>query len=137
MFGFFRKKAARAEGPDFSDVDSLAKADALFQQGRLEKLFMRPLEFGGEDHPLNTLYVPLGIAALKSRIDNHTIAALLSEGKVTQYQANVEYQGKSVVPIAVTITASEPGSFTATINIWGQASKRESSATRGGPESAG
>ena len=134
MFGFLGRKASRPEGPDFSDVDSIAKADALFQEGKLEKLLMRPACFGGEDNVLNTLYVPLGTAELKERIDTHTIAVLASEGTVTQYSAQPEYQGKSVIPIAVTVVASEPGSFTATINIWGEALKRASKST---DESAG
>lgn len=129
MPGFFRRNPKRPNGPDFSDVDSVAKADALFQQGTLEKLFLMPPCFGGEDHPLNTLYVPLGITAMKDRIDTHTVAVLVKEGKITQYSAKPEYQGKSVIPIAVTVTATEPGSFTATINIWGDALLRDSTAT--------
>jgi hypothetical protein len=128
MFGLFRRKPAEPNGPDFSDVDSIPKAEALFQQGQLEKLLMRPACFGGTDHPLNVLYVPLGTAALKDRIDTHTIAPLAAEGKVTEYSAKPEYQGKSVVPIAVTVTASNPGSFKATLNIWGDALKRNPTA---------
>ena len=131
MFGFLRPKAGQPEGPDFSDIDSIVKADALFQEGKLEKLLMRPACFGGEDNVLNTLYVPLGTAELKERIDTHTVAVLASEGKVMQYSAKPEYQGKSVIPIAVTVVASEPGSFTATINIWGDALKRGSKSSDG------
>ena len=68
MFGFFKKQAKSANGPDFSHVNSQAKAEALFRQGELEKLFLMPLEFGGEDNPLNVLYVPLGVAAIKQGI---------------------------------------------------------------------
>jgi hypothetical protein len=53
MFNFFKKKKANPEGPDFSNIDSLAKAESLFQGGTLEKLFMMPLAFGGEDVPPN------------------------------------------------------------------------------------
>lgn len=126
MFGWFKKKNKRpAVGPDFSDVDSLAKADRLYQQGKLEKLFLMPPEFGGEDHPLNTLYVPLGFAEIKSRIDLNAIAELIEAGQVTEYNASPEYQGKSFIPIAIEIVASNPGNFTATINIWGDALSRE------------
>ncbi len=93
---------------------------------------MRPTCFGGEDNVLNTLYDPLGTPELKERIDTHTIAVLASEGKVTQHgAAKPEHQGKSVIPIAVTVVASEPGSFTATINIWGEALKRGSKSADG------
>jgi hypothetical protein len=112
------------QGPDFSDVDSLAKAEELLRQGKLEKLFLMPLEFGGTDNVLNTLYVPIGTAAIKANIDNNTIAPLAAEGRVSRYEANPEYQGSSFIPIAIKIVARDPGEFSATINIWGEALNR-------------
>jgi hypothetical protein len=49
------------------------------------------------------------------------IAPLVADGKITKYQATPEYQGKSFIPIAVKIVASEPGRFETTLNIWGEA----------------
>lgn len=112
-------------GPDFSEIDSQTKAMLLFQRGDLEKLFLMPLEFGGVDSPLNTLYVPVGVAAIKAGIDNNIIRPLAEEGKISHYQAKPEYHGKSIVPIAITIVASNPGEFTTTIKIWGEALTRE------------
>src|SRR5262249_40946210 len=112
-------------GPDFSGVDSREEAEELFRKGDLEKLYLMPLEFGGVDNPLNVLYVPIGVAAIKSGIDNNVIGPLASEGKITQYKAEPEYQGKSFIPIALKITAWDPGQFTSTINIWGEALGRE------------
>jgi hypothetical protein len=134
MFGWFKGKE-QPKGPDFSGIDSREKAEQLFRRGDLEKLLLMPLEFGGDDNPLNTLYVPVGIAAIKSRIDNNTIGPLASEGKVTQYKAIPEYQGNSFIPIAVKIEASNPGQFSATINIWGEALRREQGAEH--PEEQG
>jgi hypothetical protein len=127
MFGFFKKKkkGPPPTGPDFSDVDSPAKAEALFRRGDLEKLLLMPEAFGGEDSPLNTLYVPVGVAGVKAGIDENVVRPLAADGKVRQYTAEPEYQGKSVIPIAVTITASDPGEFSTTINIWGDALGRE------------
>ena len=125
MFGWFKKKAPPPVGPDFSGIDTPAKAEAWFRRGDLEKLFLMPLEYGGEDSPLNTLYVPVGVAAVKAGIDTNGIGPLVSAGKVSRYTAEPEYQGKSVIPIAVTITASDPGEFTTTISIWGDALVRE------------
>jgi hypothetical protein len=127
MFGRSKKKP-QPDGPDFSGIDSQAKAEELFRQGDLEKLFLMPLEFGGEDNPLNTLYVPVGVAAIKSGIDNNIIGPLVSEGRVSRYKAEPEYQGNSFIPIALTITAWEPGEFSSTINIWGEALGREQNA---------
>ncbi len=123
MFGWFNKKSP-PPGPDFSAIDSQAKAVEMFERGELEKLFLMPLEFGGTDNPLNTLYVPIGVAAIKAGIDNNVIAPLVSEGRITKYTASPEYQGKSFIPIAIKIVASDPGEFTTTINIWGEALAR-------------
>jgi hypothetical protein len=101
------------------------KAEELFRRGKLEKVFMMPQEFGGEDNPLNTLFVPIGIADIKSGIDNNVVKPLAAEGKVTKYTATPEYQGKSFIPIAIKIVASEPADFRTTINIWGEALKRD------------
>jgi hypothetical protein len=119
MFG--RSKKPASKGPDFSDVDSQKKAEALYRKGQLEKLLLLPPEFGGEDIAGNTLYVPVGVAAIKKRIDMNIIGALVNEGKVRRYTAEPEYQGDSFIPIALKITAWDPGEFTTTINIWGEA----------------
>jgi hypothetical protein len=66
MFDWFKKKSPQPNGPDFSEVDSQAKAEALFRQGDLEKLFLMPLEFGGQDIPVNVLYVPVGVSSSKA-----------------------------------------------------------------------
>ena len=124
MFGLFRKTPPDPKGPDFSGIDSLAKAEELFGRGELEKLFLMPLELGGEDNRLNTLYVPVGIARVKWGIDNNVVIPLAAEGKVSKYTATPEYQGKSFIPIAIKIVASDPGNFTTTINIWGNALNR-------------
>jgi hypothetical protein len=108
-------------GPDFSHIRSQQAAEALAAQGRLEKLFLLPPEFGGQDIPPNVVYVPVGLAGVKRRIDLGTIAGLVNDGKVTQYAATPEYTGDSFIPTAVTIVASQPGSFTTRIAIWGEA----------------
>ncbi|MFL5386345.1 MAG: hypothetical protein ACJ8GN_27825 [Longimicrobiaceae bacterium] len=124
MFGWLKKKSPPPAGPDFSAVDSQAKVEELFRRGELEKLHLMPLEFGGSDIPPNTLYVPVGIASIKAGIDDDVIGPLVEEGKVTSYTATPEYQGKSFIPIAIRIVASNPGQFSTTINIWGEALTR-------------
>jgi hypothetical protein len=125
MFGWFKKKHLPSNGPDFSGIDSLAKAEEMYRRGDLEKLFVMPLEFGGEDITINTLYVPVGVAGIKAGIDTNVIGPLAAEGKITKYTATPEYQGKSFIPIALEIVASEPGEFRSTINIWGDALNRD------------
>lgn len=124
MFGISNERPPEPNGPDFSEIDSRAKAEELFRSGQLEKLFMMPPEFGGEDNPLNTLFVPVGIAEIKWGIDNNVVRPLVAEGKITKYTATPEYQGESFIPIAIVIVASDPAKFITTINIWGEALRR-------------
>ncbi len=128
MFNWFKKQAPVTDGPDFSDTSSKEKAEARVQRGELEKLFLLPAEFGGTDDPRNVVYVPRGFVAIKANIDVNIIKPLIAQDKVTRYEATPEYQGKSFVPIAIKIVASDPGSFTTSINIWGKALARETHA---------
>lgn len=107
-----------SDRPDFSLVDSEAKADEMLQAGALERLLLLPARFGGREVPENIVYVPVGIAFAKTGIDN-IIAPLVSEGRVSRYSAVPRYQGNSLVPVAIDVTASAPGHFTSTIKIWG------------------
>jgi hypothetical protein len=107
-------------GPDFSDVDTREKAEELCKAGRLEPMLLLPPLFGGEHVPPNIVYVPIGVAAIKESSDRNVIEPAARAGKVTRYKYDLEYEGKSFVPIAIKITASDPGRATATINIWGK-----------------
>jgi hypothetical protein len=113
------------QGPDFSGVDSEDKAVQLELRGQLEKLYLLPFEFGGRDLPENVVYVPTGMAEIKQGIDDNVIRPLVADGQITRYVATPEYSGDSFVPIAITIVASDPGSFTTTINVWGEALQRD------------
>ena len=93
----------------------------MFRNGKLEKLFLVPLEFGGRETRDNTFFVPLGTAAVKAGIDTNVIRPLILQDKVSQYTANVTYDGASVVPTSVEIVASNPSEFRTTIAIWGSA----------------
>jgi len=110
-----------ASGPDFSGVTSEKQAEELARAGKLERLLLLPAIFGGRDDvPANYVYVPVGLAEVKQRIDENIIAPLVRDGQVTKYAATPEYSGSSTIPIAITVTASVPGSFTTTIAVWGE-----------------
>jgi hypothetical protein len=117
-------RSSDPEGPDFSTVDTVAKAEDMCLEGELEQMLMLPEEFGGTDDPRNILFVPVGMVAIKENIDLNVIQPLLAEGKVRRYSVTPEYRGKSMVPIALQITAEDPGKFTTTLNIWGEALRR-------------
>lgn len=118
MFNWFKKTPS--SGPDFESVDSLKKAERLHRSGQLERLFLMPLKYGGEDIPPNVVYVPVGIASIKDGIDVNVVGPLLEAGKVAHYSASPEYQGKSFIPTAINIQASEPESFATRIHVWGK-----------------
>ena len=107
--------------PDFATVTSREQAEELFRQDLLERLFLLPVEFGGQDVPENFVYVPTGFVEIKRSLDNNIIKPLMDEGKIRIYQAIPEYQGDSFIPIAITISASGPAKFSSRIDIWGDA----------------
>src|SRR4051812_17499764 len=114
-----------SEPLDFANVDSKEKAQALYREGKLEKLFLMPLEFGGQDVPQNTLYVPRGTVKRKELIDLESVQGLIEQQRVSKYSAHAGYEGKSVVSNAITITVSEPETFRFELNLWGTALKKE------------
>ncbi|WP_153557482.1 hypothetical protein [Roseimaritima sediminicola] len=109
-----------ATGPDFSNVDSLEKAIALVDEGTLEPLYLMPLEFGGPEHPQNTVYVPVGVVDIKRSTDLNIIAPLIKSGDVKDYSAVPEYRGRSFVPMSIQIEATDPKQFKTEIAIWGE-----------------
>lgn len=119
-FNFFKKKTSTAESidmKDFSEIDSNEKAVALFSKKKLVKLHLMPLEFGGEDNPLNTLFVPEFVTVFKARFDL-MIERLLDEGKDLRYSAQPDYKGSSFIPSKITIKVSGDVSFEEVIEIW-------------------
>ena len=114
--GTFEQGIARG-GPDFTSVDSKLKAEDLYRRGVLVKLLLLPTELGGQEVPANVVFVPAFAANVKARIDHNVVQALVGAGKVTRYRAIPEYQGDSFIPCAITITASNPGKFSSTIDI--------------------
>lgn len=111
---------ANAAAPDFSDLDSLDKVERLYREGKLERLYLFPLDLGGQDIPQNIVYVPVGFAQIKSQLDG-TVKKMLQDGSVSRYSASPEYKGRSFVPSKIIIKAWHPektGSFSPTIEVW-------------------
>ena len=108
-------------GPDFSDVDSLAKAKQLTAEGVLEALLLLPAKFGGSPAPENVVYVPAWFARQKDEFDSNIVGPLVAEGEVTRYRAVPQYQGSSFVPISIKIDAWDPARISADLILWGDA----------------
>jgi len=112
--------AEDAVKPDFSEVKSLAAAEALAAQGKLVKILLFPAEFGGEDIPQNVVYVTHAAADARE-IMLGTLMRLVREGVVNKLDVKPEYRGTSFVPIRILITARHrtgPGSFVPVIEVW-------------------
>ncbi|HEY5744425.1 MAG TPA: hypothetical protein VIS99_18005 [Terrimicrobiaceae bacterium] len=120
MFGWNKSKRTLV-GPDYSGLTSLEKVKTLEEQGELVQLLLLPVEFGGSDVINNIVYVPSFVLWEKMRIDQEIIVPLIKSGNVSQYSARPIYDGKSIIPSKLIITATEPGKFKAEIEIWGSA----------------
>ena len=68
-------------------------------------------------------YIPAFAAEMKARIDLNIIKPLVASGKVSRYQAIPEYEGRSFVPVSISISATHPESFTSRVAIWGKGLK--------------
>lgn len=121
MLSWFKKPPPQPprNGPDFSGVDSLEKAQALTQDGTLRKILLLPAQFGGADIPTNVIYIPPLAADHKDDIDTNIIRPLIRDGAVKSYVVTPAYNGRSFIPVSLTVIASDPKEFTATIGIWG------------------
>jgi hypothetical protein len=109
-----------SDGPDFSDITSVEAAEALVQQGHLTRLLLLPEVFGGSDIPHNIVYVPPFVVEFKASIDHNIILPLAQDGMISQYEAKPEYAGNSFIPVALHVTAFNPGNFSTVIRIWGE-----------------
>lgn len=123
MFSWLKKNGRDpvTTGPDWSRVDSLEKADALVTAGQLVRLQLLPAIFGGDNGHHNIAYVPPFVVEVKAGLDDNTIIPLVQQGKVRRYVASPRYEGRSLVPTAIEVCATDPANFTALIRIWGKA----------------
>ena len=106
-----------AQALDFSAVDSYKKAARLHKKGKLSKIYMMPIDFGGDDSQVNTLFVPEFVKDFKDKVDKR-IETLLYDGKKLSFEALPEYKGKSFVPSRLKIVVTGDEEFIETIDIW-------------------
>ncbi|MBR6033267.1 MAG: hypothetical protein IKP28_00700 [Clostridia bacterium] len=103
----------------FAGIDSKGKAIEEYNNGKLEKLYLMALRFGGAADDRNMVYVPIGIAKIKDSYDN-VVEDLLKQNKVESYNCDLKYRGNSVIPCEIIIVASKDGRevFKEAINVW-------------------
>ncbi len=102
---------------DFASVDSREKAQELYVSGELSKVYLFPLDLGGIEAEVNTVYIPKQSADEKQRIDLKVLE-LAVDGKIEHYEANPVYLGKSFIPSEIVIIAEGEENFTHTIKVY-------------------
>jgi hypothetical protein len=120
LFDLFKKKQENQSAQvirDFSTIDSNEKAQELFAKGELVKLYLMPLDFGGQDSPMNTLFVPEFANNKKNDFDSK-VYDMIASGIKLGYSANPEYKGSSFIPSKLIINLKGDKTITETIEIW-------------------
>jgi len=107
-------------GVDLSKVTSRETAEALFADGKLEKMLLFPSEFGGKEIPQNIVYVPLGISAIKGQLTG-TLVRMVKDRQINKLTVTPEYKGNSFIPSRITMRAwhtDQKGEFNPSIEVW-------------------
>ncbi|MBW4684284.1 MAG: hypothetical protein KME40_04130 [Komarekiella atlantica HA4396-MV6] len=97
-------------------VNSREAAVAAYQAGELEKVYLFPIEFGGNDAEINVIYVSSPAAAEKKAFDAE-VGRLAKQGKINSYEACPEYDDQSFIPSRIVVKASGEQSIQKIIEI--------------------
>ena len=120
MMGFLEWLGKRwAKRLDFTAVDSVLKAEALAAEGKLTPLYLVPLRFGGQEMPMNRVFVPASVVERKDLHDER-VEQLVNEHRADGYSCTPEYRGSSVVPCRLDGMATEEGIpvYPWSIDVW-------------------
>jgi hypothetical protein len=102
---------------DYSKVDSREKTEELASRGILRQTYLFPLEFGGQDDPINIVYLPKP-AALDKKVFDQRVMDLAQQGKISNYSATPSYKSNSFIPESIQIEAAGEGGISANIEVW-------------------
>jgi len=88
---------------DFTKVDSVLKAEALAAEGKLAPLHLVPLRFGGQDMPMNRVFVPVSVVNRKDHYDETIeVKELMQEAEGELFrisQQNIRNEAVQINPI--------------------------------------
>jgi hypothetical protein len=93
---------------------------ALVKDGKLERVYLFPLDMGGQDIEVNAVYLPIGFNEMKKKVDA-TVLRMAQDGLISNLKVVPEYKGNSFVPSRLVIKAShpdKPGRLDTTIDVW-------------------
>lgn len=107
---------------DWASVTTAEHQQFFIDEGMLEPLLLLPATYGGTELPMNVVYVPRGLVALREQTVLSMVDRMISDGTANTYTTDVEYRGDSLVPSAlhihVTHSGGEGGGFHPTLTIW-------------------
>ena len=113
-----RQSVLNPNSVDYSTINDRITAEELGSKGLLRKIYLFPLDFGGQELEANLVYAPRAAALQKQKIDRK-IGALAQQGKINHYAARPEYTGKSFIPQKIVIEASGQVTVQETVRVWG------------------
>lgn len=93
-----------------TDAGRAARAELarLCAAGTVEKVLLRPAGMGGADDPRNVTWLPSACAREKQAFDRR-VQQQWGRGISVEYAAVPSYDGASLVPARLTLTARGPG----------------------------
>ena len=112
-----RKSIFYPNGVKYAEITSREKAKSMYELGLLRKAFLFPIEFGGEEIEVNTIYLPKK-AAIEKQMFEQKIMQLAHDGMINNYSANPEYKGDSFIPAKLLLKASGKQNVEQEINIF-------------------
>ena len=114
MFNFFKK-----ETQDFYSVRN-ENVTNYISEGKLEYIFLiSPELFGGSSGRDNQIVVTPTAAEEKKKVDDILYKALSEGKKVTDFNIDLKYKEKSIVPSNIIIKANIDGrKFNKNIQVW-------------------
>lgn len=120
-FGQVTLSQSNSQNGDWSlrqRINSQQAALSAYQSGELEKLFLFPIELGGEDIAPNIVYVPAPVVLEKQAFDQ-AVLKLLEQGKVNTYTATPQYDDDSFIPSRIAVKATGEESIESVIDLTG------------------
>jgi hypothetical protein len=111
---------SEGNGPQFPHVTSTEVANAEVAKGNLVRVYLFPLELGGQDVPVNVTYIPAGMEDMWHKIIG-TIEKFGADDLIDKLRVEPEYNGASVVPCRIKFIAThstKKGGFEPTLEMW-------------------
>lgn len=102
---------------DFSKITNTETAVSLQEKGLLRKIHLFPIELGGEDSEINSVYLPRTVALQKKEIDKK-IMKLAQRGKIKNYATKPSYKDESYIPESLEIETTGAGGFKKHLSVW-------------------